>query len=75
VIVVARAGRTEAKPSVLDLLPRADPVVRNGAAGGPKAAPAGIEGIRAVELDAESASDPRTRAFVSEVATWARRRA
>jgi hypothetical protein len=69
IVVVARAGRTETKPSVLELLPRADPVVLNG----PGEAPAGLEGIRVVAIDAERASDAGTRALVSEIATWARR--
>jgi molybdopterin-guanine dinucleotide biosynthesis protein len=73
VIVVARAGSTETKPSVLGLLGRAGALVANHAGTGGGALPDALRGLRTVALDAESAGDPRTRAFVEEVATWARR--
>jgi len=73
VIVVGRAGRLETKASVVELLARADPLVLNVPAEALASAPSAVEGKQAVPLDAASASDPRTRALVEEIATWARR--
>lgn len=70
--VVVRGSTTPLKAEAIERARRADAVLLNGPAS--RAVTAALaRGSRVVTIDARSADDPGTRAFLDEVSAWARR--